>query len=317
MCPSTRSVCGKIAISAIDEFFCRFGMPLSIHTDQGSNFVGNVFKSVCELLEIRKTQTTPYHPESNGQIERYNRTIVEMVRCLKLKSEKDWDIYLPHITSAIRCLENPSTGFTANKLMLGREVHKPVHIHFDLMPEKFQSAGEYVKRLDEVMRETHRIARNNLKGTLRTRKKDYDVKLNQATYEVGDFVYKINSATRKGVSFYGPFLVTRVLSPVLIEIEGQKKKKIIHHDKLKICRDRCIPLWIRRRGQELLSLDDTLPYDEAEHSLLGDAGLDTLFDDNEVVASDAHQNNASVNGTNPTLDGNDNDSIITSTPSPP
>ena len=77
----------KIAISAIDKFFFRFGMPLSIHTDQGSNFVGNVFRSVCELLEIRKTQTTPYHPESNGQIECYNHTIVEMVRCLKLKSE--------------------------------------------------------------------------------------------------------------------------------------------------------------------------------------------------------------------------------------
>ena len=56
-----------------------------------------------------------------------------MVWCLKLKSIKDWDIYLPHITSAIRCLENPSTGFTANKLMLGREVHKPIHIHFDLI----------------------------------------------------------------------------------------------------------------------------------------------------------------------------------------
>ena len=315
----------KKAISAIDNFFCRFGMPLSIHTDQGSNLVGNVFKSVCELLEICKTQTTPYHPESNCQIERYHHTIVEMVWCLKLKSEKDLDIYLPHITSAIRCLENPSTGFTANKLMLGtqeRYVHKPVHIHFDLMPEKFQNAGEYVKKLDEVLRETHPIARSNSKGTLRTRKSDYDVKLNQATYQVGD-KNKINSATLKGVSkkllpiYDGPFLVTRVLSPVLIEIEGQKKKKIIHHDKLKICRDHCIPLWIRRRRQELLSLDDTLPYDEAEHSLLGDAGLDTLFDDNEVVASAAHQNNASVNNIRPTLDGTDNDPIITSTPSSP
>ena len=118
------------------------------------------------------------------------------------------------------------------------------------MPEKLQNAGEYVKKLDEVLRETHGIARNNLKGTLRTRKRDYDVKLNQATYEVGDFVYKINSATRKGVRkkllpiYDGPFLVTRVLSPVLIEIQGQKNKKIIHHDKLKICWDRCISLWI-------------------------------------------------------------------------
>ena len=90
------------AIYAIDEFLCCFGMPLTIHTDQGNNFVGNFLKSVCELLEIRKTQTTPYHLESNGHIERYNRTIVEMIHCLKLKSEKDWDIHLPHMTSAIR-----------------------------------------------------------------------------------------------------------------------------------------------------------------------------------------------------------------------
>ena len=42
-----------------------------------------------------------------------------MIRCLKLKSERDWDIYLPQITSAIRCLENPSMSFTANRLILG------------------------------------------------------------------------------------------------------------------------------------------------------------------------------------------------------
>ena len=90
-------------------------------------------------------------------------------------------------------------------------------------------------------------------------------------YRIAEFTKKedpkwqfdAGSATRKGVSkkllpiYDGPFLVTRVLSPVLIEIEGQKKNKIIHHDKLKICRDRRIPLWIRRRRQGLLSLDDT------------------------------------------------------------
>ena len=91
-------------VAAVDEFFCRFGMPFDIHTDQGSNFIGNVFKLVCELLEIRKSQTTPYRPQSNGQVEWYNRAIVETIHSLKLKSEKDWDIYLPHIASAIRCL---------------------------------------------------------------------------------------------------------------------------------------------------------------------------------------------------------------------
>ena len=119
-----------------------------------------MYKSVCKLLDIRKIQTMPYHPESNGQIECYNCTIVEMIRCLKLKLENDWDIYLPQIKSASRCLENLSTGFIANRLMLVREVHKPVHNYFDLMPEKFENIGDCERKFGEVFRETHPIAKN-------------------------------------------------------------------------------------------------------------------------------------------------------------
>ena len=63
---------------------------------------------------------------------------------------------------------------------------------------------------------------------------------------------------KKGVSkkllpiYDGPFVVTRVLSPILIEIENRKRQKVVHHDKLKHCNDWRIPLWIRRRRQELL-----------------------------------------------------------------
>ena len=93
------------------------------------------------------------------------------------------------------------------------------------------------------MRETHRIAMENLKGTLLRRKRDYDVKLKQESYEVGDCVYKLNNAAKKGVSkklplYDGPFIVTWVLSPILIEIESRKRKKVVHHNKLKPCNDR-------------------------------------------------------------------------------
>ena len=60
------------AWTAIDHFFSRFGYPLQIHTDQGKNFDGNLFKAMCDLLQITKTRTTPYQPCSNGQVERYN-----------------------------------------------------------------------------------------------------------------------------------------------------------------------------------------------------------------------------------------------------
>ena len=157
------------------------------------------------------------------------------------------------------------------------------------------------------MRETHRIAQNNLKGTLRIRKRDYDVKLKTETYQIGDFVHKINSSVKKGVSkkllpiYDGPFIVTRVLSPILIEIENRKKRKVVHHDKFKHCNDRCIPLWIRHRRQELLSLDDTLPYDEEEHSFFNDSCLDKLFDDGNVIA-DHHTDTPSDDVTDETND---------------
>lgn len=68
-----------VAKAAVDGFISRFGCPTELHTDQGKNMDGTVVRGICELLEITKTRTTPYHPASNGQIERYNRTIFQAV----------------------------------------------------------------------------------------------------------------------------------------------------------------------------------------------------------------------------------------------
>ena len=59
-----------IAKTVVEHFISKFGCPLQIHTDQGRNFEGNLFTQICQLLQITKTRTTPYHPSSNGQVER-------------------------------------------------------------------------------------------------------------------------------------------------------------------------------------------------------------------------------------------------------
>ena len=106
----------QVAKLVVDSFISRFGILTMIQTDQGANSTSALFQSVCDLLEMVKTRTSPYRPCSNGQIERYNHT-----RC-HLKSSDKSDEDLPLLTSAIRSLPNRQTRFLPNFLMLGREV---------------------------------------------------------------------------------------------------------------------------------------------------------------------------------------------------
>ncbi|CAC5419026.1 unnamed protein product [Mytilus coruscus] len=95
-----------IARAFMDSTISRFGCPLEIHTDQGKNIDGNVIRQLCELLEITNTRTTAYHPASNGQVERYIRTLAQMIRCFTQKRQDSWDVHLQQLTGAIRAIEN-------------------------------------------------------------------------------------------------------------------------------------------------------------------------------------------------------------------
>ena len=64
----------------VTQFFCRFGTPTILHSDQGANFESKLFQEMCRLFEIRKTRTTPYHARSDGLVERFNRTLQQMLK---------------------------------------------------------------------------------------------------------------------------------------------------------------------------------------------------------------------------------------------
>ena len=214
---------------AVNQFFTHFGAPLQIHTDQGKNFDGQVMKALCSLYRVAKTHTTPYHPSGNGQAECYNRLLLQIIRCFRRAREKTWDEDLQLLAGAICAMKNHSTGFSANMLMLGSEVSQPVDILFGaaLRMEDDVDPADYVKQLCQKLREIHSLATQKMRSQMQYQKRNYDLKLQEYHYDVGDFVFRCNKASKVGSSklnpiWVGPLLVTEVINPVLYRVRDRK-----------------------------------------------------------------------------------------------
>ena len=162
-----------VAAKLVDEFVCRFGVPMELHSDQGRNFESAVFQEMCKLLGITKTRTTPYNPKSDGMVERYNRTIVNAVSLMiqPHEGQKDWDQYLPYVGFAYRSSVQASTGESPNMMMLGREVNLPVDLVLGAVPHEKELDTEYADDLRERIRTIHERARYALEMSARRQKK--------------------------------------------------------------------------------------------------------------------------------------------------
>jgi hypothetical protein len=224
-----------IAQYLVHQFVARFGTPLEIHTDQGRNFESGLFRELCRLLDVTKTRTTPYHPASNGVIERFNRTLGKMMKSFVDDNQSDWDIHLGLLTAAYRSTIHPATGFSPNQLMLGREVNSPSDILFPRpAPEEAPEVHDYVRELREKMENCYHIARENLKRTAERQKIDYDTRIAENTYKTGDFVFKRNPICRKlQHRWLGPYIVTETITPALYRLQGKNRTCVVHHDLLK------------------------------------------------------------------------------------
>ncbi|GBM38938.1 hypothetical protein AVEN_271052-1 [Araneus ventricosus] len=96
-----------------------------LHSDQGTNFNSALFTKLCELLGILKTRTTALHPESDGMVERFNRTILNHLSLFVSNNQTDWDTHLPPFLLAYSSAVHEVTGLTPAENVFGRTLRLP------------------------------------------------------------------------------------------------------------------------------------------------------------------------------------------------
>ena len=148
-----------VAKKLVEEFVCRFGVPHELHSDQGTNFESKLFAEMCRLLGIRKTRTTAYNPKSDGLVERFNRTLVNVVAILleEDRGSREWDELLPYATSAYISSPQESTGESPNMMMLGRETSLPVDLTMPAPPQN-EHLGDFAEDLRIRIQQAHQRA---------------------------------------------------------------------------------------------------------------------------------------------------------------
>ena len=179
----------------VKEVVSRFGVPLSIHSDQGRNFESTVFMEMCHLVGIKKTRTTPFHPQSDGMVERFNRTLEVQLSKFVSDHQRDWDQLVPLLLMAYRTSVHETTSQTPARLMLGRDLRLPVDLKIS-RPELEHTKSDFATRLQERFETIHQFTRSHLQVQSDRMKDYYDQNLVGRDIQVGDAVW-IHDPQRK------------------------------------------------------------------------------------------------------------------------
>ena len=244
MCASTRfpeaipfrNIKTKTIVTALVKIFTFVGLPRSVQSDQGSNFMSGIFQQVMHELGIKQYKSSAYHPESQGALERFHQTLKNMIRSYCFDTEKDWDEGIHLLLFAVRESVQESIGFSPFELVFGHTVHGPLK----LLKEKFLSDDDrslnllqYVSDFKNRLSKACEAARSNLKSAQSKTKLHYDENAQDRNFEPGDKVLALLPIPGRPLQarYYGHYTVDKKLSDVNYSVNtpGRRKQKQLCH----------------------------------------------------------------------------------------
>ncbi|KAL4153818.1 hypothetical protein QTP88_001651 [Uroleucon formosanum] len=228
--PMENHEANTVAQHFVTKFVCLHGIPQSLVTDCGTEFLSNVFKEVCKLLKIRQTSTTPYHPQSNGSLERSHRSLAEYLRDFIGKDELNWDTRIPYAIFCHNSTVHSATKFQPYHLVYGNSVKIPTSLTNE--PEPQYNYNDYQYEVKRQMQEAQALARSNLLEAKSKSKKQYDKTAKHQTFEVGQKVLLQEKAPKNKLApkWLGPYKILEV-DPTNKNVtikKSNKKNQTVH-----------------------------------------------------------------------------------------
>ena len=123
-----RKITAKAVTKALIKFFTTYGLPKTVQTDQGINFLSRIFKQTLQSLGISHSVSSAYHPESQGALERWHQTFKSMLKKYCYETGNDWDEGVPFVLFAICDAKQESLGFSQAQLVFGHNVRGPLKV---------------------------------------------------------------------------------------------------------------------------------------------------------------------------------------------
>jgi hypothetical protein len=258
----------QLAEIVLTRIVLQHGVPSAIISDRDPRFTSQMWRALWKMLDTSLNMSTAYHPQTDGQTERMNRTLEEMLRAYVNDKGTDWDQHLPLAELAYNTAVQDSTGFTPFSLSYGENPRLPMdHALAEAKVNDNPTAADMIQSWNMDMEQ----ARYNMQQAQRRQARYSDQHRRDHQYAVGDQVMLTTQHMKSKVGklnprFVGPYTITRVLSPVNVELDlpaSMRIHPVFHVSKLKEYREAKATLFPDR--QQLDRPDPIIEEDGSEY----------------------------------------------------
>ncbi len=209
----------ETAYLLFDRVFAQHGLPSEIVSDRDTRFASNVFRHLCELYGTQQRMSTAYHPQTDGQTERVNRTLEQMLRMYIGPKMDDWDVWLGPVQFAYNNAVHDSTGYSPFFLNFGRQPRVPAAVvQLGGGAVQVPSADDFASRMEQLRQD----ARKHLEAARQRQKSFADQRRSELIFNAGDKVLLSTKNLRLTTprarkllpKWLGPFEVEKAMGPV-------------------------------------------------------------------------------------------------------